>query len=69
MSTKTLHIPEISCQHCLNNIKNELAEMPGIISINGDVAAKNIVVDWQQPANLSDILNILKDIGYPADGE
>jgi copper chaperone CopZ len=66
MSNKTLHIPEISCQHCLNNIKNELASMPGVVSVNGDVTAKNIVVDWQQPANLSDILSVLADIGYPA---
>jgi copper chaperone CopZ len=67
MSTKTLHIPEISCQHCISNIKNELVEMPGIISVNGDVAARNIVINWEQPASLSDILNILEEIGYPAD--
>jgi copper chaperone len=67
MSSKILHIPEISCQHCLNNIKGELAGMPGVVSISGDVAAKNIVIDWQQPANLSDILSVLNDIGYPAD--
>ncbi|MDR1397867.1 MAG: heavy-metal-associated domain-containing protein [Desulfarculales bacterium] len=67
MSTKTLHIAEISCQHCVNNIKNELLEMPGVISINGDVAARNIIINWEQPASLSDILNILDEIGYPAD--
>jgi hypothetical protein len=41
--------------------------MPGIISVNGDVTARNIVVNWEQPASLSDILNILEEIGYPAD--
>ena len=67
MPSKTLHVPDISCQHCVNNIKNELAEMPGITSVSGDAAEKNIVIKWQEPASLSDILSVLEDIGYPAD--
>ena len=67
MSSKTLHIPDISCSHCVNNIKNELGEMPGVVSVSGDVESKNIVINWEQPASLSDILEVLQDIGYPAD--
>ena len=67
MPSKVMHIPEISCTHCINNIKNELQDMPGIVSVDGDVAAKNIAVKWEGPANLSDIIEILQDIGYPPD--
>ena len=67
MIIKTINISEISCVHCIDNIKNELQDMPGVISINGDVAAKNITIKWEEPANLSDIIEILQDIGYPPD--
>lgn len=67
MSRQTLHIPDISCNHCVNNIKEELGEMPGVVSVTGDAAAKTITVTWEQPAGLNDILTVLEDIGYPAD--
>ncbi len=67
MPTQTLHIPDISCNHCVSNIKNELGEMPGVTSVNGDANAKTITISWQQPAGLNDILTVLEDIGYPAD--
>jgi copper chaperone len=67
MPSQTLRIPDISCTHCVNNIKNELGDMPGITSISGDAAAKTITVTWQQPAGLNDILTVLEDIGYPVE--
>ena len=67
MPCQTLHISDISCNHCINTIKDELGEMPGVISISGDVAAKTITINWQQPASLNDILTVLEDIGYPTD--
>ena len=67
MPCQTLHIPDIFCNHCINSIKNELGEMPGVTSISGDAAAKTITISWQQPASLNDILTVLEDIGYPTD--
>ncbi len=63
---KTFHIPNISCQHCIKTIENELSEQPGFVSISGDAAVKNIVVEWNPPLNEARILEILKDINYPA---
>lgn len=67
MSSQTLKVPDISCNHCVNNIKNELEEMPGVSSVSGNAAEKTITISWQQPASLNDILSVLDDIGYPAE--
>ena len=67
MPSQTLHLPEIFCGHCVDRIQSEMSEMPGIISVKGDAAAKTITITWEQPAGLNDIITVLADMGYPAD--
>jgi copper chaperone CopZ len=47
-------------------IKNELAEIDGISQVEGDPGKKEIMVDWEEPATLEKIKDILKEIDYPA---
>jgi copper chaperone CopZ len=47
-------------------IKNELAEIKGIVSVEGNPAEKQITVEWNTPITLDKIQDILKDINYPA---
>lgn len=65
-SKKTFSIPNISCGHCVNAIKNELGDMSGISSVDGDPASKSIEVEWDAPATEEKILSTLKEINYPA---
>ncbi len=66
MEKETFSIPNISCGHCVMNIKNELSEMEGVKSVEGSPEAKNIVVEWESPASLGKIKETLKEINYPA---
>jgi len=59
-------IPNISCGHCVMAIKNELSEIDGIISVEGNPADKQVTVEWNAPVTLDKIQAILKDINYPA---
>jgi copper chaperone len=59
-------IPNISCGHCVLAIKNELAEIKGIVTVEGNAAEKQITVEWNAPLTLARIQDILKDINYPA---
>ncbi len=59
-------IPNISCGHCVMAIKNELSEIDGIISVEGNPADKQVTVEWNAPVTLEKIQAILKDINYPA---
>jgi copper chaperone CopZ len=65
MDKKTLHIPNISCGHCVNSIKNELEELEGIAKVVGDPGTKEITVEWESPANIESIKEILVEINYP----
>ena len=52
METTILQIPNISCAHCVMAIKNELGELEGVTSVEGDKDAKTVSVKWDTPASL-----------------
>jgi copper chaperone len=66
MEKHTFSIPNISCGHCVMTIKNELSELEGVKSVEGDLENKIIRVEWEEPATLKDIEFKLEDINYPA---
>ena len=65
METRTFLIPDISCGHCVMTIKNELNDLEGIASVEGDHQKKEITVEWEAPATLEKIKSVLKEINYP----
>ena len=66
MESKTFSIPNISCGHCVMSIKNELNEIQGVSSVEGNPEEKKITVDWDTPGTLEKITSTLKEINYPA---
>jgi copper chaperone CopZ len=66
METKTFSIPNITCGHCVMNIKRELDEMEGVSKVEGDPEKKEITAEWDAPATLEKIQTTLKEINYPA---
>ena len=67
METKELKVPNISCGHCVMTIKNELSEIQGVKSVQGDENTKQVTVDYEAPADLDQIRGKLKEINYPAE--
>lgn len=66
MEKKTFSIPNISCGHCVMSIKNELSELEGVKSVEGNPEAKSIDVEWDAPITEDKIIDTLKEINYPA---
>ncbi|MCF8110748.1 MAG: heavy-metal-associated domain-containing protein [Desulfobacteraceae bacterium] len=66
MEKKDLQIPNISCNHCVMTIKNELSEIDGVSSVQGDAQKKQVTVEYDTPASIDKILDKLKEINYPA---
>jgi copper chaperone len=66
METRSFSIPNISCDHCVMTIKNELNELDGVLKVEGDPDKKEITVDWDAPATLENIKSALREINYPA---
>ena len=67
MEEKTMHIPSITCTHCVMTIKNEIGELEGVKSVEGDENSTQISVKWEAPASWEEINDLLKEIGYPAE--
>lgn len=65
MESKKFSIPNISCGHCVMNIKRELGEVAGVKAIEGDPGKKEITVSWEAPATLEKVKAALKEINYP----
>lgn len=66
MEKETFSIPNISCGHCVMSIKNELIDLEGVSSVEGNAENKSITVEWNSPATLEKIRDTLKEINYPA---
>ena len=66
MEKKTFSVPNISCGHCVMAIKNELSELEGVKSVDGNPETKSIDVEWDAPITVDKILATLKEINYPA---
>jgi copper chaperone CopZ len=68
MPSITVKSPNISCGHCVHTIQNELAELPGVKRVVGDVASKTLTIDFEAPASVLQIAERLRDINYPVEG-
>lgn len=66
MEKKTFSVPNISCGHCVMSIKNELSELEGVRSVEGNPEAKSIDVEWDAPITEEKLKETLKEINYPA---
>ena len=67
MEEKTVHIPAITCGHCVMTIKREISELEGVKSVEGDEKTRMVTIEWDKPASWDTIADTLKEIGYPAE--
>lgn len=67
MSTITYTVPNISCNHCVHTIKNELVELAGVSAVEADANTKQVTVNFAPPATTEKIEALLAEINYPAE--
>jgi copper chaperone CopZ len=65
MTTKTFEVPNIGCNGCVQAIKNELGDLAGIASVEGEVASRMVTVEYGDPASWEKIATTLEAIDYP----
>lgn len=66
MDSKTFTVPAISCGHCVMTVEREVGELEGVVSVKADENSKEVVVQWDAPANWNKIKELLVEIEYPA---
>jgi copper chaperone len=67
MTTKTYHVPGISCGHCVATIERELKMLEGVESVKAEQDSKNVTVQVADDKLLPEVEQTLVEIGYPAE--
>lgn len=65
MTTKTYHVPNISCGHCTKTIERELKVVTGVQKVQAEEVSKNVIVEVTAPEVLTQVEATLTEIGYP----
>ncbi len=65
MTTVTYSIPNISCNHCVHTIQNEVSEISGVQSVVADAGNKKATIVFDVPATEAQIKALLAEINYP----
>lgn len=67
MTTKTYHVPAISCGHCVATIERELKHVEGVLGVKAQQEPKQVTVDVADDKVLPNVELTLAEIGYPAE--
>jgi copper chaperone len=64
VTEKQYKVPEISCEHCVRAITNELTSVPGIEVINIDIPTKVVTIRHTDEVSDEQIVATIAEAGY-----
>jgi copper chaperone len=69
MTTETLSVPDISCDHCQRTIESALGRLPGVRTAAVDVAARTVQLTYDESTvDPATIRRTLAEEGYEVAG-
>lgn len=69
MTTTTISVPEIHCDHCKESIEGALGSLRGILSAEVSVEAKNVRVEYDESVlDLARVRGAIEEQGYEVPG-
>ena len=68
MATSVLNVPDISCEHCQRTITGTLQPITGVQSVNVDISAKQVRVEYDPgQVSVDRLKDILQEEDYPVE--
>jgi copper chaperone len=68
MKTVVLNVPDISCEHCERTITGALTPVEGVRTVQVDIPAKQVRVDYDESAvDVDRMKDVLQDEDYPVE--
>lgn len=64
MIERTYRVPDVSCQHCVAAITNELKAIPGVERVIVDLDSKLVTVEHTDTVAEQQILDGIEEAGY-----
>ena len=64
--TKTVHVPGISCGHCVTTIESELDDLNGVEDVKAEHISKQVTVSWDpEVMDWTVIEDKMEEINFP----
>ncbi|BBZ21125.1 hypothetical protein MGAD_54600 [Mycolicibacterium gadium] len=64
MRTTTVTVTGMSCGHCATSVREEITEIPGVRSVDVDLASGSVTIDSDSVLEAAAIKTAVKDAGY-----
>ena len=65
MTKITYSVPNISCGHCVHTIQMELSDLQGVRHVEAFQDKREVTVEFEPPADETQIVSLLNEINYP----
>lgn len=62
--TKTLQISGMTCNHCVNHVKNALEELDEVLSADVSLSDQRAVVDLETDVTDQKLTEAVEEVGY-----
>lgn len=69
MTTATYTVTGMTCGHCVSSVKEEVGEVPGVTTVEVDLASGLLTVESDAPIDAAKIEAAVKDAGYEVAGQ
>jgi copper chaperone CopZ len=66
MTTTTLKIEGMTCNHCVQSVKQALSSLPGVRKAEVSLVEKQALVESEGPLDLSAAVKAVEEEGYQA---
>ena len=64
MATQRFHVPEISCQHCINAVTKEVSALAGVQDVQVELSDKSVTVQHSDQVTTDNIIAAIQEAGY-----
>lgn len=64
MTEQTYRVPDVSCQHCVKAITEEVGSIPGVARVNVDLGAKLVTVEHDGSVSDAQLRAGIEEAGY-----
>ncbi len=64
MAEQTYRVPDVSCEHCVRAINDELTKLPGVEQVDVDLASKRVTVRHDGSVSDAQLREGIAEAGY-----
>jgi copper ion binding protein len=62
--TERFQVPDVSCQHCVNAITQEVSALPGVARVEVALDTKTVTVEYGDQVTTDAIIAAINEAGY-----